>query len=449
MSTGSDDQSFHDRAQALFLRALERPEAGRAAWVEGECAGDRRLADEVASLLRHHRPAAELIAAQALPARLLVVRDASAPAWTRPRRMLLVVLALLAALGVGGALVQLQVRAALKDSLEDHLVSLLQTGVTGLTVWMSQTVVDADLIATRPEVAGQALELAQSGDGSAEQQARRAELGRMLDADCARRGWQGWSLVRLSDARVVAVGGPQASTGKALEAVGRTLTPDAHAALAELVERGAQVAPPHALGSALEGDPGGGEPVVTVAAVVRQDATPAAALAFQIDPGTAFTKILGRTGTGQGESFAFDRQGRLLSDSAYEDELRAAGWLGEQGAMLNLVLRDPGVDLLAGEQPAEPLDTRPLTEAVRYALARRESQFEPYRSYSGQMVVGAWTWLDEFDFGVAKELPLEQAYAPLVPWRRVLIGLWALLGLVGLAVLALSLAIRRLRERVE
>ena len=124
VTTGQDDQGFHERVQALFLQAVEQQDERRAAWLEQACAGDVRLRDEVASLLRHHRPRQPLV--EPAGPRLLVVRDVSTPAWTRPRRMLLAAIAVLALLGVGGAAVQLEVRKALFHSLEDLLVTLRQ-----------------------------------------------------------------------------------------------------------------------------------------------------------------------------------------------------------------------------------------------------------------------------------------------------------------------------------
>ena len=450
VTTGQDDQGFHERAQALLLQAVEQPEDQRTAWIERACGSDRRLAEEVASLLRHHRPQRALVEPGGAP-RLLVVRDLAPPAWTRPRQVLVVAFLLLAALGAGGLLVQRRVRAALDASLEDHLGSLLRTGVVGLEVWMREVMIDAEEIATDPDIARQILALVRDAASPGEVEAQGEALRRRLDAVCERRGWLSWALVQLPDSRIVAVGGPQAAAGDLL---GRSLTPEAQAQLAQLARPSTpdtRVVPPHALGSGLEGDPGHGPPIVTLAAAVRHEGQSIAAISFQISPEDAFTRILGSSGPGQAETIAFDRSGRLLSDSVYEDALRAAGQLGAEGAMLNLELRDPGVDLLAGETPAEPLELRRPTEAARHAVAGHDGQQlePPYRSYAGQMVVGAWDWLGDHDFGVAAEIPVEQAYAPLLPWRRVLIGLWSLIALVALAVIALSVAIRRLRERVE
>jgi hypothetical protein len=445
VTTGQDDQGFHERVQALFLRAVEQQDERRAAWLEQACAGDVRLRDEVASLLRHHRPRQPLV--EPAGPRLLVVRDVSTPAWTRPRRMLLAAIAVLALLGVGGVVVQLEVRKALFHSLEDHLVTLRQTGVVGLEVWMGGIRVDAEEIAADPAVAAACVALTTGGAG--EPGAALDALAPRLDGFCARRGWRSWCVVGIADGRVLAAGG---SDPTAAATVGRALTPDAHAELARVSEQGGRVIPPHATGVFLEGDSADGPPVITAGASVRRGDTPVAAVAFQIPPEDAFARILGQSGPGQGETIAFDRRGRLLSHSAYEEALAAAGQLGGPRAMLHVELRDPGVDLLAGGTPAESLvAARPLTEAARHAIAGQTgAQVEPpYRSYTGQLVVGAWTWLREYDFGVATEIPVEQAYAPLYPWRHVLIGVWALLGVFALALGVLSVAIRRLRERVE
>ena len=447
MSTGQDDQGFHERAQELFLRALEQPADRRDRWLDEACAGDRALRDEVGSLLRHHSPRQPLVEETGGPARLLVVRDLSAPTWTRPRAVLLAVLVLLLGLGVGGVVVQLQVRSALRKGLEDQLVGMRDSGVTGLKVWLDGVVVDTQEIADDPAVAAAVVALSKAG-GDGEAPPDEAALRARLDDFCARRHWLRWAAVRLSDAQVVATGGPGRP---APETVGRTLTVGARRELALVAEQGSRVIPPHPSGVYLEGDPGAGPPVMSVGASVHDGGKPVAVLAFQIPPDNAFTLILSMTSEKLGETVAFNREGRLLSHSVYEDALRAAGWLSGPTAMLALEMRDPGVDLLAGGKPAEPLAACPGTEAFRHAVAGPPAaQVEtPYRSYAGQKVFGAWTWLKDYDFGVVSEIPVEQADAPLVPWRRVLVALWVLLGVVALAIVALSLAIRRLRERVE
>ena len=48
-----------------------------------------------------------------------------------------------------------------------------------------------------------------------------------------------------------------------------------------------------------------------------------------------------------------------------------------------------------------------------------------YRDYRGVPVVGAWAWMPQYDFGVATEVDVAEAYRPLYILR------WAFWGLFG------------------
>ena len=52
-------------------------------------------------------------------------------------------------------------------------------------------------------------------------------------------------------------------------------------------------------------------------------------------------------------------------------------------------------------------------------------------------VVGAWRWLDEYDFGVATEIDVAEAFAPVYILRR---AFWVLIGLLVLAAVGIFLA---------
>lgn len=63
-----DPISRQQRAKAIFLDALELPPEGRTAFVEARALGDSDLANEVVSLLRHHRPSPLLAQDRVAPA---------------------------------------------------------------------------------------------------------------------------------------------------------------------------------------------------------------------------------------------------------------------------------------------------------------------------------------------------------------------------------------------
>ncbi len=78
-----------------------------------------------------------------------------------------------------------------------------------------------------------------------------------------------------------------------------------------------------------------------------------AVMLLQIDPAKGFSKVLQFSRVGEsGESYAFNDEGRLLSESRFDDDLRQIGLIdaGEQG-ILSIEIRDPGGNMVEGFQP--------------------------------------------------------------------------------------------------
>ncbi len=86
--------------------------------------------------------------------------------------------------------------------------------------------------------------------------------------------------------------------------------------------------------------------------------------ALMLDPLDQFSQILTVSRIGEtGETFAFDRDATLLSQSRFEDTLRNAGVLNPDpkvASPLNISLRDPGLDLTThpGSQKISPATDR-------------------------------------------------------------------------------------------
>ncbi len=98
-----------------------------------------------------------------------------------------------------------------------------------------------------------------------------------------------------------------------------------------------------------------------------------------------------------GEALAFDAEGWLLTPSRHAAELIER--------QLPARLAPPAVD-------------GPLTALAARAVAARGQGGEglllqPYPSYLGHDVIGAWRWLRDLDIGVAVEIEAGEAYAPL------------------------------------
>jgi serine/threonine protein kinase len=169
-----------------------------------------------------------------------------------------------------------------------------------------------------------------------------------------------------------------------------------------------------------------------------------AALGLRIRPEDEFTRILrvARSGT-SGETYAFDRVGVLLSESRFDEQLKQIGLLVDQPdarSILNIEVRDPGVNMVQGNRPALRRQDQPLTRMAEDAVHGRDGHdADGYNDYRGVPVVGAWQWLDEYDFGVATEVDVEEAFAPVNVLRRAF-GL--LVGLLIAAAIGIFLAMK-------
>ena len=145
-------------------------------------------------------------------------------------------------------------------------------------------------------------------------------------------------------------------------------------------------------------------PTMFIAAPVRNAAnTVVAVLAIRLDP-KEFSSI---TELGQvlqsGKTYAFDSDGVLLTEN------RANG----QSTMLAVQVRDPGGNLLQGYVPALPAKDRPLTVMAQAAIARGSgSNIAGYRDYRGVDVMGAWTWDNQLNVGLATEVDSDDAMTP-------------------------------------
>ena len=92
-----------------------------------------------------------------------------------------------------------------------------------------------------------------------------------------------------------------------------------------------------------------------------------------IRPEKDFTRILEIARLGDsGDTYAFDSDGLMLSDSRHDTQLKATGLIPdspEVRSILRVQVRDPGGDMTRGYQPDTPLNERPLTRLVAAAVA--------------------------------------------------------------------------------
>jgi len=187
-----------------------------------------------------------------------------------------------------------------------------------------------------------------------------------------------------------------------------------------------------------EGNLHEGMPTMFVGAPVKNElGSVIAVFTFCIDPREDFTAILqqGRIGI-SGETYAFDISGRLISESRFDDQLRRIGLLDpNQRAILNIELRDPGVNLLTAKRRAVDRSNQPLTRMAKTAVAGKSGlDLGGYRDYRGVSVLGAWLWDPELGFGITTEIDSAEANSRLHSTRYVISALTgvSILLLIGL-----------------
>jgi hypothetical protein len=192
----------------------------------------------------------------------------------------------------------------------------------------------------------------------------------------------------------------------------------------------------------------------TVAPIRNANEEVVAVLAFVIRADGGFSDILQVARMGEsGETYAFDDQGVMLSESRFVDQLVAIGLLPEDPAARESALiqiRDPGGSLPEGFVPELPIRARPLTRMAAAAVTQSAgADVEGYRDYRGVPVIGAWTWLPELRLGITTEIDRAEAYAGLAAQRRIFGSVAAVLLLGALGMCLYAVILGRLQRRFE
>ena len=151
-----------------------------------------------------------------------------------------------------------------------------------------------------------------------------------------------------------------------------------------------------------------------------------AVITQRVNPAEEFSKIMQFSRVGEsGESYAFDREGRLLSESRFCAQLKEIGLLKpDQTGILNIEVRDPGGNMVEGYKSKVPRQKQPLTlmasRAIQDLSGRRteiypgnyhkiETNMEGYRDYRGVPVFGAWLWEEHLGVGLVVEIEVKEA----------------------------------------
>jgi hypothetical protein len=347
------------------------------------------------------------------------------------------------------------VRESLYDVASEALETILEADVEALTFWIETEKSSLQAWAKDPDLRRSVAALA--GLAAQSPEPREALLGspHLLEAKQA--------LEPLAGDEDEPVSGVVDRDGVILaatqdEVLGLRLSPKGRELAARAIRGEAFVSKPHLEGEMLDDYDGGRHKAwMVVAAPVRDLAGDVGGVLLRrIRPEKDFTRILSvaRVGNG-GDTYAFDEQGVMLSNSRHDDQLTSLGLLpdtSEAGSILRLQLRDPGGDLTRGYKPKTPVAEQPLTRLVAAAVAAKQGKqiiLEPYRDYRGVRVIGAYQWLSGYDMGVATEVELGEMLRILRPLRLAFSGLFGVVVAGAAALLIVSFFNQRLRRRVR
>ncbi len=455
----------HQRVKKLFQQALDQPAAERDSFLRKTCAGDQETLAEVRSLLAYHDPQTitpthtiDMAAAvDVSPPRSSILDILSSQNWrpTNPHRLRasFMALALAALLATLGYWLDRQVDRVLRANLQNQLKATLDSNVAAVTNWLLLEQHEVAEWASHRQFLEHFTALrAAAGEPEApiDELRKLPPYAKVVDI-----------LTPLLDEGVRAVhvtntqGKMLATTRSELQERFR-LTPLGVRLIAP-VFLGQPIVLPPMLGSTLVENkiPGISDvPVILIGCPIFDDQKQVIGGLFAtIESDQEFTRLLDLATPGKGyDTYAFGPQGQLLSASQYEPQLHALGVIDSDkkgSSVLQVEVRDPGVDLTAGYTSQLPLPQRPFTKMAAAAIVGGEGlDLDGYRDYRGVPVVGAWKWLTPYGFGVTTEIDYDDAYAALNYVRRALWSLFGVTVLFAAVAFASSLSMFRLRREI-
>ncbi len=198
-----------------------------------------------------------------------------------------------------------------------------------------------------------------------------------------------------------------------------------------------------------------GVPIMWVLAPIRDESFQTVAiLGLRIRPEREFTRILQLGQIGEtGETYALDRQARMVSNSRFDDELILLGILPDTEdarSILNVQLRNPGGDMTKGYRPTKRRSELPLTGSAAAAISGQSGiNVDGVADYRGVPCLAAWTWIPRYDIGLVTKIEASEAFRPLLilQWT-----FWLMMGLLILAAISIfvfTLILARMRREAQ
>ena len=357
--------------------------------------------------------------------------------------------------GGTGWWVNQSIENALREQRVADLTAMVDASVSGLKTWMDEQRINALLFAADDRLREPVAELLRLSDGTDEAernlvQAKAQEvLRRRLMPQLKLDGYVGYFLV--SPEGVVLAADHDSPIGKSLVGYRKQIFDDALTSESTV----SKPFPSPLLLPDEKGELKANLPCMYTVAVVRDETDkPMASLGLRIRPEDKFTQILQIVRFGSsGETYAFDRDGLLLTQSRFDDQLKQFGLLTDQPnsrSILTLELRDPQVNMVAGERPALRRADQPLTRLAASAIeGKSDHDANGYRDYRGVPSVGAWRWLDDYDMGVGTEMDVAEAFRAAYVFRRAFRVLMSLLALSAIGIYLAMLYINQQQKILQ
>ncbi len=349
----------------------------------------------------------------------------------------------IAVLYIAGNTLRSAIEQSLNESLRSQLQTLLDVEVSMLRNWLGTQKTLVDSVAAEPQLATNLVNLLESSlqpeiasdtknaaPTTVPSGSLHSELSRTLNALTASENFNGYFVLN-ADKRIVACSDPHLQN--------LTLDDEHNHFVDRVLDGETVIRPPFASGLARQTSTNfhhGGPPAMFACSPLRNSQRQViGALGLLMDPDRDFTRImqLGRTGR-SGETYAFNREGTMVSRSRFEEDLVMLGILPDElhsTSLLNVQLRDPGQNTVIEGRPRMRLSDMPLTQMAQSAIGGESGvAVKPYRDYRGVPVVGAWSWIPELQAGVATEIDHDEAYAPLAILQT---AFWILFGMLAAA----------------
>ena len=361
---------------------------------------------------------------------------------------------LLAILGYG---VRSAISYTIRENLKSQLQTLLNVETSMLQTWFQVQESNAESAANRlrvREIFDQLLKGAgpaskQTTDSEISNEDLHAELRHELSPLMSAHNYMGY-IIADKDQKIL--------SASSAELINKVELPELEFVFSKTLNGKTTVCPPFLSVDAIKDAHGRirtGVPIMLVCAPLRDERFQVTGLlAFQFQPDLKFTEILqlGRLGE-SGETYAFNRNGTMVSNSRFDEQLIMAGLLPDRDdsrSLLNIEIRNPGVDVTQGSRPVLRRAEQPLTTMAASAVEGNSGvTVEPYGDYRGVPVVGAWSWMEQYDMGVTTEIDYEEAFRPLTILQWMFTGLYVLLGASSVAIFVFTVVVARLTKEAQ